>query len=572
MLKHTLAAAALIAVAASSSAQQARIPRVGKFTATQFTEQPGVMEFTGRMIVRPKQAADLARLGVTPIQVEAMRMQVETELADYTHEYRAITDEYFVTIPPEHNENSFARMLLSTGRYQYVEPDWRVFPLYTPNDPSLGSQWSHTNSNSREAWDMQRGSAGVIIAITDTGVHLTHEDFNFPSTNLVSGYNSASNQTQASGGQVQDINGHGTHCAGIAAAIGDNGRGVAGVNLTGTKIMPIRVSNSSGGGSSIAWLTSGILWGAQNGARVTSTSYSGYNSASVGTTGTTIKNTYNALSLWAAGNSGASISGFDHVDVTIVGATNSSNARASFSNFGPDCDLFAPGDNIFSTIWTSNANNASYASLSGTSMACPFAAGLAALIMAQNPTYTAQRVEDVLYRSCIDMGNVTNFGWGRTSTWNAIGRKANSHSLVRGVAQGGTTSSLDLVEGSTLDVGRGVVANALEAPIQIQTLHNAAFTTVTEVNVQVTARVSAAGGLSGRIELLNKNTGLFDTIATQTMGNAFAKVEGTVAGASAMDYVNGGVVTAKFSVFKSGPTPSASWSTNVDQIVVRTLR
>jgi thermitase len=568
-MKHSLTAAALVAVVASAHAQQARIPRVGKFTATQFVEQPGFMEFTGRMIVRPKQQSDLLRAGKTALEAEAMRMQVETELADYTHEYRAATDEFFVTLPGEHNENSFARMLLATGRYQYVEPDWRVFPLYSPNDPQLSQQWSHTNSNSREGWDVQRGSANVIVAITDTGVHLTHEDFNFPSTNLVSGYNSVNALPQSAGGQVQDINGHGTHCDGIAAAIGDNGRGVAGVSLTGTKIMPVRVSNSSGGSSSISALTGGILWAAQNGARVTS--YSGYNSSSVGTTGTTLKNTYNSLSHWAAGNSGASISGADWADVVIVGATNSSNSRASFSNYGPDCDMFAPGDNIRSTYWTGSATN-TYANLSGTSMACPFAAGLSAMIISQNPSYSAQRVEDVLYRSCIDMGNVTNFGWGRANVQNAMGRIPNSHSLIRGFAAGGNTASLYRVDGSTLDVNRGLVANALEPPIQIQTVHNASFTTVNEVNVQATAKVSVGGGLSMRIELLHDN-GNWDVITSSTVGTSFSKLEGNVAGANAMNYVNAsGIVTARVAVYKTGPTPSASWQVNVDQIVVRTLR
>jgi thermitase len=572
VIPRTFATAALLAVCIPAFAQPRQVVGpVGRFTQVNFVEQPGVMEFTGEMIVRPVQAEVLARLGRTVLQAAAMRQQIEIELADHTIEYRAVTDEFIIRVPEHHDENSFSRQLMATGRYQYAEPNWRVFPLYTPNDPQLGQQWSHTNSDSRDAWDVQRGSDAVIVAITDTGVHLTHEDFNFPATNLVSGYNSVNNLPQSAGGQVQDINGHGTHCAGIAAAIGDNSRGVAGVSLTGTKIMPVRVSNTSGGSSSIAALTGGILWAAQNGARVTSTSYSGYNSSSVGTTGTTCKNTYNSLSHWAAGNSGAFISGADWADVVIVGATNSSNARASFSNYGTDVDLMAPGDNIRSTYWTGTATN-TYANLSGTSMACPFAAGLSGLIIAQNPTYSAQRVEDVLFRSCVDMGNVTNFGWGRTNVYNAVGRKPNSYNLPRGFFVSGALADLFRAEGNTLNVNRGVVANLLEAPIQVRTLHNSSFTTVTEVNVQVTAKVSAAGGLSGRIELLNKNTGQYDVVATATMGTSFAKIEATVSGANAMNYVNSGIIDAKFSVFKSGPTPGFNWQANVDQIVVRTLR
>lgn len=569
-MNRTLTALALASICAMSVAQMNRIPRVGANTQIRFVEVPNFMEFTGRMIVRPKQADQLAREGVNDLSARLMREQVELEMSEYMIEFRAPNDEYIVQLPDGDNENSFARRFLATGRYQYIEPDWRVFPLYTPNDPQLGAQWSHTNSDSRAGWDVQRGSSSVIVGITDTGVHLTHEDFNNPASNLVSGYNSASGQSQANGGQVQDINGHGTHCAGIAAAIGDNALGVAGVSLTGTKIMPVRVTNSAGGGSSISWLTGGILWAAQNGARVTSTSYSGYNSASVGTTGTTLKTTYNALSHWAAGNNGSFISGFDHVDVVIVGATNSANGRASFSNYGTDCDLFAPGDNIRSTYWTGAATN-TYANLSGTSMACPFAAGLSALIMCQNPTYSAQQVENVLYKSCIDMGNVTNFGWGRVNVSNAMGKVPNSFTVVRGQLQAGGTTDLYRVEGNVLRVRRGLVVNASEAPIQVQTPHNAAFATVGEVNVQLTSSVNT-GGLSRRIELLNVNTGQYDVVGSGTATTSMTKLEATVSGAAAANYVSGGVVTARVAVYQTGPTSISQWETSIDQLVVRTLR
>ncbi|MGE0001196.1 MAG: S8 family serine peptidase [Fimbriimonadaceae bacterium] len=569
-MNRTLTALALASICSVSFAQTARVPRVGANSQIRFVEVPNYMEFTGQMIVRPKQADQLARAGVSDLSARLMRQQVELEMSEYMIEYRGPNDEYIIQLPEGENENSFARRFLATGRYQYVEPDWRVFPAYTPNDPQLGNQWSHTNSDSRAGWDVQRGSTSVIVGITDTGVHLTHEDFNNPASNLVSGYNAASNQTQAAGGQVQDINGHGTHCAGIAAAIGNNSRGVAGVNLTGTKIMPVRVTNSSGGGSSISWLTGGILWAAQNGARSVSTSYSGYNSASVGTTGTTLKNTYNALSHWAAGNSGAFISGADHVNVVIVGATNSANGRASFSNYGTDTDLFAPGDFIRSTYWTGAATN-TYADLSGTSMACPFAAGLSALIMCQNPTYSAQQVEDVLYKSCIDMGNTTNFGWGRVNVSHAMGKVPNSFTIVRGLLQAGGTTDMYRVEGNVLRVRRGLVVNAGEAPIQVQTPHAAAFATPSEVNVQLTSSVNT-GGLSRRIELLNRNTGVYDVIGSGAATTSMTKLEATVSGANAANYVNGGIVTARVAVYQTGPTTISQWETSIDQLVVRTLR
>jgi hypothetical protein len=546
--------------------------RTGARTVANFVEIPGEMEFTGQMLVRPQQPERLARLGMGSLQIEAMRQQAEAIVAPNTIGRLAPIDVYIVRLPNNVSEQEYSRSLMKTGLFENVTPDWRVFPLYTPNDPSLGSQWSHTNSNSREAWDVHRGSTNVIVAITDTGVHKTHEDFTIPSSRFVSGYNSVNALAEASGGQVQDINGHGTHCAGISAAWGNNSRGVAGVNLEGARIMPVRVSNSSGGGSSISWLVNGALWAAQNGARVVSTSYSGVTDVNVGNTGTTLKNTYNAVYCWAAGNASSNVSAGDHVNVTIVGATASNNARAGFSNYGLNTDVFAPGDNIFSTYWTGAATN-TYASLSGTSMACPFAAGLAALIMAQNPSYTAQRVEDVLYKSSITMNDANLYGWGRVNCQNAVGRTSNSYSLFRGTLAGGNNNSLFRVDGDALDVGKGITVNASEAPIQVDTVHNSSFASnnVSEINIQSTVKVNSGGSFGGRLQIRNNNGTWENVGGVVALTTNYVKLEGNVTTNTA-NYINGTAITVRVQVFQTGPAAVANWRAQFDQTVVRTLR
>ncbi|MHC4381114.1 MAG: hypothetical protein ACYSU1_08490, partial [Planctomycetota bacterium] len=107
-----------------------------------FQERPGELEFSGWMIVRP--ATSEARA--------VMRLQ------DQVIEHVPETHEYIVSIPPGHDENSYARYLMSTGDYQYVEPDWLCFPTQvTPNDPSYWQQWHHDKLGSPFAWSLERG-------------------------------------------------------------------------------------------------------------------------------------------------------------------------------------------------------------------------------------------------------------------------------------------------------------------------------------------------------------------------------------------------------------------------------
>ncbi|MCW5937891.1 MAG: S8 family serine peptidase [Fimbriimonadaceae bacterium] len=545
----------------------------GSLNRLSFTEQPGVAEFSGQMIVKPLSLETLQRLGKNVIEAEAIRRSAEVMINTETVRHLEVVDFYVVNLPRGEDENSYAQRLMKTGKFEYVEPDWRVYPQFTPNDPRLGSQWSHTNNQSTEAWDIFRGNAAVTVAITDTGVHKFHEDFNNPSSRFVPGYNAVNGIPEANGGAVQDINGHGTHCAGISAAWGNNGLGVAGVNIEGTKIMPVRVSNSSGGSSNISWLTGGALWAAQNGARIISTSYSGFFSAAVNTTGNTIRNTYNGVWFWAAGNDGAFRDGsVDWVNVVIVGNLQSNNTRAGDSAFGPAIDLFAPGSSIWSTVWSSDNQINTYANFSGTSMASPYAAGVAAMILGSNPNLSGDRVEEILEKTCIFNGDPNTFGWGRSNLWNAMGRKPGSVQVFRGNLIGGDVRSLDRVEGNSFNVNKGITVNQAEAPVQIITEHPAAFTsTAGEVYVTVTGRVNVTGVLRQRIQLFNWNTGQYDNVNEGSIGTSFGVFEGRQT-ANVANYVSGGTVRVRTQVFPAGPVSSNNWGTQFDQINVRVLR
>jgi len=393
-------------------------------TAPLFVEQPGVMEFSGRMIARPVQPEVWSERNFTPEEAQVRRAQAHRSVAASTQWYIPETDEYVISVPIGSNENETATQLMATGNFQYVEPDWTVHIVATPNDPSYGLQWHLPKINAPGAWDHINQNSTIIVAITDTGVRLDHQDL---ASQLVPGANSNSGTAipQGPGVDVNDTHGHGTHCAGIAGARGNNSIGVSGVNWN-VKIMPIKVTSGSGGSSSITALTAGARYAADNGARVISTSFSGFTNSAVQTTGNYIKYTRNGIYLWAAGNDNVNRTTGDHVDVTIVGASTESDGKASFSAYGIAIDLFAPGVSVYST-YASSAS--SYTSLSGTSMACPCAAGSAALIMGTNPALTGAQVETILYQTCFDLtaapggvGNDNYWGWGRVDVRGGVRR------------------------------------------------------------------------------------------------------------------------------------------------------
>jgi subtilisin family serine protease len=377
--------------------------------APPFVERPAEVEFSGRLIARPAREAE-------PARDRAARRRLAPNVIRYSPE----VDEYILSVPTTmrdrergSGENRMAAELMATGDYEYVVPDWLCYPTAIPNDPLYATQWHHPKINSAEAWDLQKGSSSLILAFTDTGIDTSHVDL---AARRVPGYNSVSELTEAQGGDISDIQGHGTHVAGCAAAIGDNGTGVSGVGWN-FKLMMVRVSNVSSGSAYTSDITEGARWAVENGARVVSSSYAGVDSPSVGTTGTYIKS-LGGLYLYAAGNSGTNLSWFDHADVIVVGASDQSDGMAWFSSYGQAVDVFAPGVSILST-----RNGGNYETKSGTSMATPIANGAVGLIWSVDPTYTPADIEGFLFGGSKDLGSPgddNTFGWGRIDVYKGV--------------------------------------------------------------------------------------------------------------------------------------------------------
>jgi subtilase family protein len=403
-------------------------PFLAAFAAPQeplpnFLPQPGVLEFSGRMIARPVQNDPLARSAAL------------AEVEDWVlHAYPEV-DEYILQLPEGVDENHFAAQLMASSEWEYVHPDWICYPIKTPDDPLFGNQWHHATIQSELAWDLISSASGRIASWTDTGVDLNHPDL---AASLLPGYNAVDQLTQQQGGDLQDINGHGTLTGGTIGAIGNNGIGVAGASWD-IKLLPVRVSNISSGGAYLSDLENGARWAVENGATTISASYSGVENASIQTTGAYVRS-LGGLYFYAAGNSSANHSTFDWADVVVVGATDQADTLASFSSYGTAVDLTAPGVGIWTTQLGGGFN-----SFSGTSLSTPLANGVAAMLWAANPYLDTFEVESRLYQACDDLGapgEDTTYGWGRTNMNNAVhGAVEGNMDLTAPVLNAGSSAS-----------------------------------------------------------------------------------------------------------------------------------
>jgi subtilisin family serine protease len=307
-----------------------------------------------------------------------------------------------------------------------------------PNDPLLPFQWAIRNrgqpaSMAREsvgfgsgapgadlgvdlAWAQTRGDASVWVAVLDTGVASGHPDLAgriAAVRSFVPGENPA---------QAEDDDGHGTHVAGIIAATSNNAIGVSGA-APGCRLAIGRVLE--GGSGSFADIAAGIVWAADlPNVRIINMSLGIDNFPSIPEMDAAISYAASRgkLVVAAAGNSLAFFDdiGFPgrHPSVVGVGSTDARDRLSYFSDFGPSLDITAPGEAIISTV------PGGYASLSGTSMASPYAAAVGALIASRHPEWTASQIRAALASGAVDRGPLgfdQRFGAGRASAAGALG-------------------------------------------------------------------------------------------------------------------------------------------------------
>ncbi len=311
-----------------------------------------------------------------------------------------------------------------------------------PNDPRFSEQWalSNTGQNSGtsgadigalSAWSVSKGSDSIVVAVIDTGVDYSHPDL---AANIWTNPGEiAGNGIDDDGnGYIDDVhgwdfinndndpmddNGHGTHCAGVIGAVGNNGIGISGVNQK-VKIMPLKFLRADGSGDVAASLNA-IAYARKMGANVISCSWGGTAKSQALEDAISATNTLFAC---AAGNSGINTdtipqypSCFTEAQIISVAASTAKDGIPSYSNYGPSSvDVAAPGDGILSTYPTSLGSQ--YMSMKGTSMATPHVAGLAALLLSKKPGLTPAELKSLL------MSNVDKISaWsGKTVTGGRI--------------------------------------------------------------------------------------------------------------------------------------------------------
>ncbi|SDY01083.1 S8 family peptidase [Salimicrobium album] len=268
------------------------------------------------------------------------------------------------------NVDAVLKALSHNPNVEFAEPNYTLEATAAPSDPLYSYQYGPENTNTPEAWNTTSGSASQEIAVIDTGVDYTHPDLD---DKTIRGYDFVQNDHDP-----DDQNGHGTHVAGTAAAETNNGTGVAGM-APDTNILAVRALDANGSGS-LNDIADAIRYSADAGAEVINLSLGC--DCSTKTLKDAVDYAWNkgAVVVAAAGNDGVSTT-FEpasYENALAVGAVDSNNNVASFSNYGAWVDVTAPGVDIVSTVL-----NDGYSSYSGTSMASPHVAGLAGLLAAQ---------------------------------------------------------------------------------------------------------------------------------------------------------------------------------------------
>ena len=324
---------------------------------------------------------------------------------------------------PVGREREYVQLLHNTPGIQSAEPNYVVsVEAFLPNDPFWDQQYGPAHLQAPDAWSITTGSSDVTLAIIDSGIDANHPEF---AGRLLPGYDFVDGDSTP-----QDTCGHGTHVAGIAAATGNNGIGIAGMAWN-VKIMPVRVLDGYCSGST-ADVAEALVWAVERGARVINLSLGTSAPSTLLEDGTYYAYTHGAAIFAASGNSGISpvVYPAAYPWVMAVGATDQADKRADYSNTGAGLDLMAPGSDIYSTTPLGNfyyhyaANIPSqYGTLSGTSMASAFASGSAALLASLPKFDTPDKIYQALTSTARDLetsGRDDNTGYGLIQVADAL--------------------------------------------------------------------------------------------------------------------------------------------------------
>jgi parallel beta-helix repeat protein len=320
---------------------------------------------------------------------------------------------------PAFRSNVFVSKLQESKMFAYVEPNFKFKTNYVPNDPYWHMQWAPKKIRADYAWNITKGNHSILVAVIDTGIDWNHPDLTANYVPL--GYDWVNHDADP-----MDDHGHGTHCAGIIAATINNSVGIAGIAQV--KIMAEKGLNEEGEGTE-GDLANAIYHAVDQGAKILSCSWGGYENSILIHEAIIYAYNHNVLVVAAAGNDHTSSKMYPaaYEEVIAVAATDQNDNPAWFSNYGEWIELAAPGVNIYSTIWDN-----SYAYMSGTSMATPHVAGVAALVWSQNTSMTRDELRSRL-RFTVDDCGASGFdpyyGFGRINAEKAVTYASLDHDI-----------------------------------------------------------------------------------------------------------------------------------------------
>jgi len=295
-----------------------------------------------------------------------------------------------------------------------VDPEGGLAEI--PNDPDFFTQYALQNTGQTiggqvglpnadvavtAAWNFTHGS-NLIVAVLDSGID-PHPEF---ASRILPGINVPDGTTIT----TDECSGHGTHVSGILAAAGNDGVGIAGMTWN-TKLLPVVIVNGCSGFE--ANVATGLIWAADQGANLINMSLQFYLGGTPLRDAVIYAHAQGAVMCAATGNNGnGNIAAPARWSQTIaVAATDNRDIRASFSNFGAETDISAPGVSVWSL-----APGGSYAYKSGTSMSVPHVTGLAALLWSADPTLTHLEVRALIEDGAVDLGTAGRddlYGLGR---------------------------------------------------------------------------------------------------------------------------------------------------------------
>lgn len=427
------------------------------------------------------------------------------------------------------------RSINRSGNFAYAEPNYKdsLFQR-NPNDTRYSEQYHLPRVELPMAWARTLGSATVKVAIIDTGINKTHEDL----TSIIA---PGERDFSDNDNDTTDIDGHGTHCAGIAGAATNNALGVAGAGW-GIRILPLKIFPNSFANVSAA----AIVYAADQGCKVISMSFGGPFDSQVRQDAINYAWNRGSLMLAAAGNDGMDGQNYPAANerVIAVGATNAQDRKTGFSTHGNWVDIAAPGSGILATYV---GGNAAYEFLDGTSMSCPLAAGVAALLFSFSPTSTNADVRRALETSTDPVvGNNPATG----QPWFAHGRINANRALdtlrppiafedapdrvavfVNGTAEGtapsgfvdGTTfaPSVAAADGSAFTVGSvGVKGVGQVSSVQARIPLLEPASTVIGGNIRITGTTTSLNTTTVLVYLRNHSTNRLDRIGSTVLNGS----------------------------------------------------